>query len=815
MPGQNHLNGFTAGLTNTNYTTVPKFTSSKPILASISALEPNITGFVTARINGIAYALFIATFSEDLVSEAGGQTKWQYSTDGVNWIGTDGTIDTWWIVKGSVWQCPYGFDTGILFARCINMNASGVVSSVGSGAVAYHTIDQDQITNLVTDLGDKEPSLGDPTTDGYVLSSTALGVRSWVANTAGEPSTTIPNTEEVADTGAIGTSTYYARADHEHPMPGLATESTPGFMSASDKSTVDNISGAYQPISARGQANGYAELDTNALIPVSELPLATPSTLGAVKPDGSTITIASGIISAPGSTASTASKVILMGSGNFILTSSSQIIKPVGQAPLQITLPSAGWYHIKAILQLLGSSTANQVYIASLYNITSPATVATEQISNVPANTYAQIVVEADYYVSASATIGVYAYNSSAAGGTVEGRASLIRYDTIATDSAQATPNISSFTPLYGDSVSVVITGSGFTGATSVYFGVNAASSFTVNSDTQITATSPSSFTNGSITVITPGGTAVSAGVFSNNAPRGILYATKNDSSSGGVYIISQATNTVTNTISVGANPNGLAITPNYLYLYVANHGASGSGTTVSVVSLSSNTVIATVTVGTGPYAVAIDPTGTYAFVTNSVSGTVSVIQISSNTVVATITVGSNPNGVAINPAGTYAYVANDGTGTISVISISSLTVVATITGLSQPDGIAIDPSGTYAYVANGSGSVAVVQLSSNTVYKTISGVSAFWVAINPTGNYVYVSSGSGPITIIDTSSLSVTGTMTGTPSSAPDGIACSADGNYVYACNNNSAAIYYYGTQGLANISHFSAGECYFIIAT
>jgi hypothetical protein len=38
---------------------------------------------------------------------------------------------------------------------------------------------------------------------------------------------------------------------------------------------------------------------------------------------------------------------------------------------------------------------------------------------------------------------------------------------------------------------SVVITGRNFTGATAVMFGANAATSFTVDSDTQITAVSP------------------------------------------------------------------------------------------------------------------------------------------------------------------------------------------------------------------------------------------------------------------------------------------------------------------------------------
>jgi uncharacterized protein (TIGR03437 family) len=60
----------------------------------------------------------------------------------------------------------------------------------------------------------------------------------------------------------------------------------------------------------------------------------------------------------------------------------------------------------------------------------------------------------------------------------------------------------------------VVITGESFTRATSVTFGGVKATSFTVNSDEQITATVPSGAKTGKIDVNTPGGTAVSAGTF-------------------------------------------------------------------------------------------------------------------------------------------------------------------------------------------------------------------------------------------------------------------------------------------------------------
>ena len=73
-------------------------------------------------------------------------------------------------------------------------------------------------------------------------------------------------------------------------------------------------------------------------------------------------------------------------------------------------------------------------------------------------------------------------------------------------------PTIASFTPASGTvGTSVTITGTGFTGATTVAFNGTNAVSFTVNSDTQITALVPAGASTGTLAVTTPEGTAVSA----------------------------------------------------------------------------------------------------------------------------------------------------------------------------------------------------------------------------------------------------------------------------------------------------------------
>jgi hypothetical protein len=80
-------------------------------------------------------------------------------------------------------------------------------------------------------------------------------------------------------------------------------------------------------------------------------------------------------------------------------------------------------------------------------------------------------------------------------------------------------PSISSFTPTSGPvGTTVTITGTNFTGATSVKFNGSAAS-YTVNSPTSITATVSSGATTGPISVTTPSGTATSSSAFTVTPP--------------------------------------------------------------------------------------------------------------------------------------------------------------------------------------------------------------------------------------------------------------------------------------------------------
>jgi len=120
---------------------------------------------------------------------------------------------------------------------------------------------------------------------------------------------------------------------------------------------------------------------------------------------------------------------------------------------------------------------------------------------------------------AATAKIRFYYYNGpNAVSNNITGSRPKISLDNLLVTSTSAglvLPVISSFTPTSGlPGSSITITGTDFTGATAVKFNNVAASVFSVDSATQITATVPTGASTGTISVTTPNGTGTSLGTF-------------------------------------------------------------------------------------------------------------------------------------------------------------------------------------------------------------------------------------------------------------------------------------------------------------
>lgn len=278
-------------------------------------------------------------------------------------------------------------------------------------------------------------------------------------------------------------------------------------------------------------------------------------------------------------------------------------------------------------------------------------------------------------------------------------------------------------------------------------------------------------------------------------------------------------------TIDVGMNPNGIAITPNGRYAYVANNNNSDiyGDDTISVIDLCTNKVITTIedplfnqpyTYDDEPYTITINACGTKAYVTNSNSDTVTIIDIATNTVAGAIYGFDGPSGLVITPDGNTAYVNNyggpQGLGSgfghsVSIVDLNTNTITGTIQVAQAPAALAITPDGKYVYVAAyvdgnpGTGVVQAISTSSNTVVATIPGFSGpFNIAITPNGCTAYVTNfGSNnfePVgTTVSAINLKTNEIIATIPvGTQPSGLAITPDGRYVYVSNYNTLYLGY-----------------------
>ncbi len=272
--------------------------------------------------------------------------------------------------------------------------------------------------------------------------------------------------------------------------------------------------------------------------------------------------------------------------------------------------------------------------------------------------------------------------------------------------------------------------------------------------------------------------------------PDGAFADEVNYGSPGTMNVISTATNTTVNTISIGYYPTGIAINPQGTLAYVPIYSPGE----VKVVGIASNSIVNTIAVGSIPYAPAFNPAGTLAYVPNSGGGTISVIDVASNSVINTITVGGTPIYVVFNPAGTLAYVAQStGTSSVNVIDVASNSVINTISvGTNfDPQSLAITPDGKTLYIGESEDSaINIFNTSTNTVTGIINlPNNPLGLVMNSAGSLLYVAiHGSDVMTTIDTATNSIVNTIT--VGTSPQNLGLTPNGNTLYVPNYGSGNV-------------------------
>jgi YVTN family beta-propeller protein/cysteine-rich repeat protein len=242
----------------------------------------------------------------------------------------------------------------------------------------------------------------------------------------------------------------------------------------------------------------------------------------------------------------------------------------------------------------------------------------------------------------------------------------------------------------------------------------------------------------------------------------------------GRVHVLDTTTNTVIDTIDVGAIPVHIVVNPLLPRAYVVNNGSH----TLSIVDTSINTTIASVPVAAFPGSVAVHPDGTRAYVARpgGMIGLVSVIDTASNSFAREFHVGGGAFGVAMHPSGQWLYVTHSCEGgqcttggAVDVVDTATETVVATVPVGAYPRGIGVHPDGTRIYVANWGNatgdSVSVINAATNLVEGTIdAGPAPFSLSVHPDGTKLYVvTNGDFAVSVIDLTGGFAGGSVMGT----------------------------------------------------
>jgi DNA-binding beta-propeller fold protein YncE len=223
----------------------------------------------------------------------------------------------------------------------------------------------------------------------------------------------------------------------------------------------------------------------------------------------------------------------------------------------------------------------------------------------------------------------------------------------------------------------------------------------------------------------------------------------------------------LTDTVTVGKQPSGLAISHKGDLALVANR----FGKSVSVLSIAGGKVsaLAEVPVDQEASAVAITPDGKRAFVCLNVANRVGVLSIDGQSVsydkTLDIPVAFNPYNIDITPNGKFAIVSTTGAGKNNGDAMAVLDttgphphVVALMTPGTGPEGFAISPDGKWVAAAliNGSGAkqndwfrtpagtLALMSFDSKTGEMTVKAHAPLGglpegVAFSPKSDYLYV----------------------------------------------------------------------------
>ena len=238
------------------------------------------------------------------------------------------------------------------------------------------------------------------------------------------------------------------------------------------------------------------------------------------------------------------------------------------------------------------------------------------------------------------------------------------------------------------------------------------------------------------------------SGLWASSAQASDSLAYVANESAGTISSLDLTTGALGTPISVGSQPEAIAITPDGSTAYVADHGSSK----IVPVNLSTGTAGAPIALDDPPTSIAITPDGATAYVISD-NGSAWPITVATGHVGKVIKLASNSDAIAIAPSGSVAYVTNVADATMSPLALPGGALGQAIDLTSRtPDAIAITPDGSTAYVADSiDGTITPINLTNGTAGTAITvGTEPSGIAITPDGLTAYVTDyGSSSVTPI------------------------------------------------------------------
>ena len=296
--------------------------------------------------------------------------------------------------------------------------------------------------------------------------------------------------------------------------------------------------------------------------------------------------------------------------------------------------------------------------------------------------------------------------------------------------------------------------------------------------------------------------TGLTSGIYSLTTPLspGIIYywRVKAENADGSVFAANGPYEFSAPIVAGSGTAGSLAVTPDGTRALVALNRSNGG---VADISLTNHAVTQTITVGSYPSGVAIRNDGQEAVITNSTGHSVSVLDLTNDTVKKTIPVpcvSTTLYDVAYTPDGSSILLPDLGSSCISnVLRVITLATQAqdTVT-LGNNDfgqGVAVMPNGDSALVTIGIVGNHIVRVSGAThaVTDIPNTSSSFGVAVTPDSSQAVITSGQGDaVKRIDLATNSVVGSVSFDSNQSFHNVAITPDGSYAVVVGDFNTAL-------------------------